>query len=57
MTNTVISMISIAFVIALAFVLSSRFKLSSKYERKPTQQSSWNRQDMGEDPSADGKKP
>jgi hypothetical protein len=57
MTNTVISIISIAFVIALAFVLSSRFKLSSKYERKPTQQSSWNRQDMGEDPSADGKKP
>ena len=57
MTNTLISVFSIAFVIALAFFSASRFKLSTKYERKPTQQSSWNRQDMGEDPSTDGKKP
>jgi hypothetical protein len=57
MTNTLISIVSIAFVIALAFFSASRFKLSTKYERKPTQQSSWNRQDMGEDPSTDGKTP
>jgi hypothetical protein len=57
MTNTLISVVSIAFVIALAFFIASRFKLSTKYERKPTQQSSWNRQDMGEDPSTGGKTP
>jgi hypothetical protein len=57
MTNTLISVVLIAFVIALAFFIASRFKLSTKYERKPTQQSSWSRQDMGEDPSTDGKRP
>ena len=57
MTNTVITLLSIAFVIALAFVLSSRFKLSNKYERKPTKLTSWNRQDIGEDPSSDGDTP
>jgi hypothetical protein len=57
MTNTVITLLSIALVIALAFVLSSRFKLSNKYERKPTKFTSWNRQDIGEDPSSDGDTP
>jgi uncharacterized alpha/beta hydrolase family protein len=57
MTNTIISIVSVAIVIAIAFFISSRFKLSTKYERKPTQQSSWNRQDMGEDPSTDGRAP
>jgi hypothetical protein len=57
MTNTVVALISIAFVVALAFALSSRFKLSNKYERKPTQLTSWNRQDIGEDPSSDGNTP
>ena len=57
MTNTVITVVSIAFVVALAFVLSSRFKLSNKYERKPTKLTSWNRQDIGEDPSSDGSTP
>ncbi|MFZ4123187.1 MAG: hypothetical protein ACOYJ3_01220 [Candidatus Planktophila sp.] len=57
MTNTVITLLSIALVIALAFVLSSRFKLSNKYERKPTKLTSWNRQDIGEDPSSDGDTP
>jgi uncharacterized BrkB/YihY/UPF0761 family membrane protein len=57
MTNTLISVVSIAFVIALAFFIASRFKLSTIYERKPPQQSSWSRKDMGEDPSTDGKRP
>jgi len=56
MTNLVISFISIIVVIAAAFFLSSRFKLSKKYDRKPEKLTSWNRQDIGEDPSIDGHK-
>ena len=56
MTNLVISVISMIVVIAAAFFLSSRFKLSNRYERKPEKLTSWNRQDMGEDPSTDGRK-
>jgi hypothetical protein len=52
----VISFISIIVVIAAAFFLSSRFKLSKKYDRKPEKLTSWNRQDIGEDPSIDGHK-
>lgn len=55
MTNTLISIISIAVVVIAAFFLSSRFKLSNRYERKPKKLNSWNRQDIGEDPSADGR--
>jgi hypothetical protein len=55
MTNTLISIISIAIVVIAAFFLSSRFKLSNRYERKPEKLNSWNRQDIGEDPSADGR--
>ena len=55
MTNTLISIISIAVVVIAAFFLSSRFKLSNRYERKPEKINSWNRQDIGEDPSADGR--
>jgi hypothetical protein len=57
MTDSLITIISIVFVIAIAFALASRFKLSNKYERKPTKLSSWNRQDIGEDPSSDGNTP
>ena len=53
MTNLVISSISIIAVIAAAFFLSSRFKLSKRYDRKPEKLTSWNRQDIGEDPSTD----
>lgn len=55
MTNTLISITSIAVVVIAAFFLSSRFKLSNRYERKPEKLNSWNRQDIGEDPSADGR--
>jgi hypothetical protein len=55
MTNTLISIISIAVVVIAAFFLSSRFKLSNRYERKPEKLNSWNRQDLGEDPSTDGR--
>jgi hypothetical protein len=55
MTNTIVSIASIAIVVTTAFLLSSRFKLSSKYERKPEKLTDWNRQDLGEDPSKDGK--
>ena len=55
MTNTLISIISIAVVVIAAFFLSSRFKLSNRYERKPEKLNSWNRQDIGEDPSTDGR--
>jgi hypothetical protein len=55
MTNTVISIISIAVVVLVAFLLSSRFKLSHRYDRKPTKLNSWSRQDIGEDPSTDGR--
>jgi hypothetical protein len=55
MSNTLISLISIIVVIAIAFFLASRFKLSSRYERKPENLNSWNRQDIGEDPSTDGR--
>jgi hypothetical protein len=55
MSNVVISGISIVVVIAAAFFLSSRFKLSKKYDRKPEKLTSWNRQDIGEDPSIDGR--
>lgn len=54
--NTLISIISIAVVFVAAFFLSSRFKLSTRYERKPEKLNSWNRQDIGEDPSTDGRK-
>jgi hypothetical protein len=54
MTNTLISIISIVVVVIAAFFLSSRFKLSNRYERKPEKLNSWNRQDLGEDPSAEG---
>ena len=57
MTNVLISIATIAVVVLVAFLLSSRLKLSSRYERKPEQPSSWNRQDLGEDPSTDGRKP
>ena len=53
MTNTLISIISIAVVVIAAFFLSSRFKLSNRYERKPEKLNSWNRQDIGEDPTTD----
>ena len=53
MSNTLISAFSIVVVIIAAFFLSSRFKLSSRYERKPETLNSWNRQDLGEDPSAE----
>lgn len=53
MTNLIISILSIAVVLLAAFFLSSRFKLSNRYERKPETLNSWNRQDIGEDPSAD----
>jgi hypothetical protein len=53
-TNTLISILTIAVVVAVAFFLSSRFKLSSKYDRKPEKLNSWKRQDIGEDPSTDG---
>jgi len=53
MSNTLISVLSIVVVIIAAFFLSSRFKLSSRYERKPETLNSWNRQDLGEDPSAE----
>jgi hypothetical protein len=56
MTNVLISLATIAVVVLVAFFLSSRFKLSSRYERKPELPSSWNRQDLGEDPSTDGRK-
>ncbi len=56
MTNLVISSISIIAVIAATFFLSSRFKLSKRYDRKPEKLTSWNRQDIGEDPSTDGHK-
>ena len=56
MTNLVISSISIIAVIAAAFFLSSRFILSKRYDRKPEKLTSWNRQDIGEDPSTDGHK-
>jgi len=55
MTNLIISILSIAVVLLAAFFLSSRFKLSNRYERKPEKLNSWNRQDIGEDPSADGR--
>ena len=55
MTNNVISIISIAVVVLVAFLLSSRFKLSHRYDRKPTKLNSWSRQDIGEDPSTDGR--
>jgi hypothetical protein len=55
MTNLVISVISIIVVIAVAFFLSSRFKLSKRYDRKPEKLTPWNRQDIGEDPSIDGR--
>ncbi|CAB4756538.1 unannotated protein [freshwater metagenome] len=55
MSTTLISLFSIALVVIATFFLSSRFKLSSRYERKPTKPSSWNRQDIGEDPSVDGR--
>jgi hypothetical protein len=55
MTNALISIISIAVVVIAAFFLSSRFKLSNRYERKPEKLNSWNRQDLGEDPSIDGR--
>jgi len=53
MSNTLISAFSIFVVIIAAFFLSSRFKLSSRYERKPETLNAWNRQDLGEDPSAE----
>lgn len=53
MSNTLISALSIFVVIIATFFLSSRFKLSSRYERKPETLSTWNRQDLGEDPSAE----
>lgn len=53
MSNTLISVLSIVVVIIAAFFLSSRFKLSNRYERKPETLNSWNRQDLGEDPSAE----
>jgi len=53
MSNTLISVLLIVVVIIAAFFLSSRFKLSSRYERKPETLNSWNRQDLGEDPSAE----
>jgi hypothetical protein len=53
MTNLIISILSIAVVLLAAFFLSSRFKLSNRYERKPEKLNSWNRQDIGEDPSTD----
>ena len=53
MTNLVISILSIAVVLLAAFFLSSRFKLSNRYERKPEKLNSWNRQDIGEDPTTD----
>ena len=55
MTNILISIASIAAVILVAFLISSRFKLSTRYERKPETLNSWNRQDLGEDPSTDGR--
>jgi hypothetical protein len=56
MTNALISIATIAVVVLVAFFLSSRFKLSSRYERKPEQLNSWKLQDIGEDPSTDGRK-
>jgi hypothetical protein len=56
MTNALISIATIAVVVLVAFFLSFRFKLSSRYERKPEQLNSWKRQDIGEDPSTDGRK-
>jgi hypothetical protein len=56
MTNALISILTISVVVLVAFFLSSRFKLSSRYERKPDDLNSWNRQDLGEDPSTDGRK-
>lgn len=56
MTNALISILTISVVVLVAFFLSSRFKLSSRYERKPEELNSWNRQDLGEDPSSDGRK-
>jgi preprotein translocase subunit SecY len=55
MTNILISVISIAVVVLVAFFISSRFKLSTRYERKQEQLNSWNRQDLGDDPSIDGR--
>jgi len=55
MTNILISITSIAVVLLVAFLISSRFKLSTRYERKPETLNSWNRQDLGEDPSTDGR--
>jgi hypothetical protein len=55
MSNILISGISIIVVIVAAFYLSSRFKLSNRYDRKPEKLTSWNRQDIGEDPSTDGR--
>lgn len=55
MTNILISIASIVVVILVAFLISSRFKLSTRYERKPEKLNSWNRQDLGEDPSTDGR--
>ena len=53
MTNLIISILSIGVVLLAAFFLSSRFKLSNRYERKPEKLNSWNRQDIGEDPTTD----
>ena len=55
MNNIFISAISVIVVIVTAFFLSSRFKLSKRYDRKPEKLTSWNRQDIGEDPSTDGR--
>ncbi|CAB4372145.1 MAG: hypothetical protein F2603_04125 [Actinobacteria bacterium] len=55
MSNALISLISVIIVIAIAFFLASRFKISSRYERKPEKLNSWNRQDIGEDPSTNGR--
>jgi len=55
MSNILISGISIIVVIVAALYLSSRFKLSNRYDRKPEKLTSWNRQDIGEDPSTDGR--
>jgi flagellar basal body-associated protein FliL len=55
MKDLIISIISIIVVVAVAFFLSSRFKLSNRYERQPENLSSWNRQDLGQDPSAEGR--
>jgi hypothetical protein len=55
MKDLIFPIVSILVVLVVAIFLSSRFKLSNRYERKPEKLTSWNRQDIGQDPSTEGR--